>query len=115
MAISERWTERPVLIGGGLLLAASVWLARLWMSAPQIGTEDHVFQTVDALFTALTSRDTQRLADCEQRLHDYRDEGSLPDAAANSLDSIIKQARSGQWEPSAHRLYDFMLAQRRGS
>jgi len=113
--ISERLTGRPAMIGGGLVLVATVWIVRFWMSHPQIGTEEHVFQTVDALFTALNSRDSKRLADCEQRLHDYQEDGSLPDAAANSLESIIRQARSGQWEPSAHRLYDFMLAQRRGS
>jgi hypothetical protein len=95
----------------GVLLL--VFVVRWLMSPPQMGADEAVFNTVDALFTAVTSKDLKRLEDCESRLRSYQDEGKLPPAAAKTLDSIIKQARSGQWKPASERLYGFMYAQRR--
>ena len=84
-----------------------------WMAAPQIGTDEEVYKTVDALFTAVTSKDRTRLDDCEKRIRTYRDEKKLPPAASTRLEKILKQAQSGQWDTSAQTLYQFMLAQRR--
>jgi len=52
------------------------------------------------------------MEDCDRRLKTYREEGRISAAAAGSLDDIIQQARGGQWEPAAKRLYDFMRGQR---
>jgi hypothetical protein len=82
-------------------------------SPPQMGADEEVFRTVDALFTAVTSRDERRLGECEQRLHTYRDAGRLPAGAADYLDEVIARARSGRWESAAGRLYEFMKDQRR--
>jgi LuxR family maltose regulon positive regulatory protein len=79
----------------------------------EIGTDDEVFATVDALFTALTCRDDSRLDDCEERLLAFREAEQMPEKAADYLDAVIDQARSGEWEPAAKRLYDFMYRQRR--
>jgi hypothetical protein len=95
-----------VLIGG----------ARLWLgyrSPPQLPPSEEVFKSVDALFTAVTSRDESRLVACEQRLAKYKERGLLPAAAAKRLDRVISAARSGQWESAAQQLYAFMLGQRR--
>jgi len=80
---------------------------------PQIGADERVFHTVDALYTAVKSQDVARLADCERRLHTYRDAGALPAAAAARLDGMIGAAKSGRWQSAAESLYDFMLGQRR--
>ena len=101
------------IVLGILAVVAIVFLMQFLRSHPQVGADEEVFKTVDALFTALTSRDNQRLSDCEQRLQSYRDAGTLPSSAAKKLDGIIKQARAGEWEASVRKLYDFMLAQRR--
>ena len=95
-----------VVVGGAVLYH---YLSR----PPQMGTSEEAFNTVDALFTAVTARDEKRLGECEQRLHAYRDAGKLPANAAAALDAIIQKARNGAWQPAAERLYDFMLAQRR--
>jgi hypothetical protein len=84
-----------------------------WDRTPQIGTDEAVFKTVDALFTAVTSKDKKRLEQCATRLAEYRKAGQLPEASAELLDSIVTQARSGEWKPAAERLYDTMLSQRR--
>ena len=80
---------------------------------PQMGPDEEVFATVDALFTAVTARDEQRLGECEQRLREFKESGKLPSDAAAHLDGIMARARAGNWEPAAERLYDFMKAQRR--
>ena len=82
-------------------------------TSPQIGPNEEVFKTVDALFTALTTKDLQRLSDCESRLQADLESGALPSAAAKNLDGIIQRARAGKWDASADTLYQFILDQRR--
>ncbi len=95
-----------VLVGGYF---AYHWLRR----PPQMGNDPAVFETVDALYTAVREHDEPRVADCATRLQVFRDAGALPIAAGRKLDAVIAQARSGAWDKAAHQLYDFMLAQRR--
>jgi hypothetical protein len=71
-----------------------------------------VFKSVDALFTAVTSRHAQRLSQCKERLGVYRAEGRLPAAAAEFLEDVIRRAESGGWESAARRLYRFIEHQR---
>ncbi len=99
----------------GLSILLLILIVRHLRTPPQMGADEEVFKTVNALFTALTSKNTSRLDDCGKRLRDYREAGKLPETAAKSLDSIMKQAREGQWDPAARRLYEFMLVQRRDS
>src|SRR5436190_16261658 len=89
---------------GILIVVVSV---RVWFglrSQPQLPASDEVFKTVDALFTAVTARDEQRLAACEERLNRFLSGGDLPASAAKRLNSVIATARAGQWEPAAHKL-----------
>ena len=80
---------------------------------PQMGASEAVFDTVDALYTAVRNRDVRRVTECEARLAGYRASGELPPAAADELAGIVAKARAGGWEAAAERLYRFMLAQRR--
>jgi hypothetical protein len=113
MASSPEGDRKWVVAAGGLLAAIGiVWVIWSRSPPPQLKVDEQIFNTVDALFTALTSRDASRLADCERRLKAYHEAGRLSDAAALSLDAVIEQAQAGQWEPAARRLYDFMLGQR---
>src|SRR5262249_10160495 len=92
-----------------LLLWLFVWGNR----PPQMGADEDVFKTVDALFTAITAHDEKLLGQCDQRLHSYKNAGKLSVAATKYLNSVIQTARAGRWESAAERLYDFMMAQRR--
>jgi hypothetical protein len=80
---------------------------------PQMGPDEEVFNTVDALYTAVRNQDDQQLTACEVKLNGYREAGKLPTAAAESLAGIISKSRSGNWESAAKQLYDFMAAQKR--
>ncbi|MFO0918106.1 MAG: hypothetical protein U0872_07310 [Planctomycetaceae bacterium] len=105
--------RRTAIIAIGAMGVLAVCLV-LWsrLPPPLLGDDDDVVRTVDALFTALTSRNSTWIDDCEQRLHLLRDESRLPAASARFLDDTIAQAREGRWEPAAKRLYDFILRQR---
>ncbi len=96
---------------GGLLLLVCwfVW----WGRPPQIGPDQEAVKTVDALFTAFTSQNTTRVAECEERLHALKQAGRLPRPVADYLDGLITTARGGNWRRAAHKLFDFMQGQRR--
>lgn len=104
----------PLLaLGVVVAVAAGVVLFGLLSRPPQMGASEEVFHTVDALYTAVRNRDERRVGECERRLHGYREAGELPTPAADALDAVVRQTRSGEWEAAAERLYAFMLAQRR--
>jgi len=94
----------------GLAVLLVCWFIR-WRSPPQMGADEEVFKTVDALFTAVTARDEKLLGDCERRLHAYKEAGKLPANAADYLDGVIRQSQEGKWASAAERLYDFMREQ----
>ena len=112
MATTDR--NRVALIVLGVVAATRAIVLFLNLgSPPQMGADEEVFRTVDALFTAVTGRNEKQLAQCEQRLKGYSEAGRLPPKAARSLDGIIATARTGRWQPAAERLYDFMKVQKR--
>ncbi|HEX3148066.1 MAG TPA: hypothetical protein VHR66_08270 [Gemmataceae bacterium] len=78
---------------------------------PQIGTDEHAHKTVDALFTAITARNTERLNRVETQLIALQTSGQLPKEVMKELAKFIARARSGKWEPAAEQLYDFIRGQ----
>ena len=120
MAITEQATEtmnRNRVAGFallGLVAVAAVALAVAYFSRPpQMGPDEDVFNTVDALYTAVRLKDAAKVGQCEDRLRAYREAGKLPKESAEYLDRVIAKARDGRWETATERLYEFMLAQRR--
>ena len=106
--------RRKWLVGGLGLVAIVFLFLIVWrmLPPPQMKADEEVFKTVDALFTAVTSRDTVRLEECEKRLAIYRADGRTSDAVATKLDGIVKDARGGEWKPAAKKLYTFIMGQR---
>jgi hypothetical protein len=98
-------------LGAAALIAVA--FAIYWLRpTPQFGPDEDVLRTVDALFTAITGRSEKAVYQCEQRLHAYQEAGKLPLPAADALDGIISQAKSGGWAAAAQRLYAFISDQR---
>jgi hypothetical protein len=98
----------------GLVAVAVLGVAiAYWMRPPQMGADEDVFRSVDALYTAVRSRNEVQLSRCEERLRGYREAGKLPKKSADYLSRVIAKARSGRWEAATEELYEFMLAQRR--
>jgi len=101
-------------LGVVLIALATAALYFFWpRQTPQVGADEEAFRTLDALFTAVTSRNHDRLTSTETRLRNLREQGRLPAQAADRIDAIIADARTGQWQPAAERLYMFIKAQRR--
>jgi hypothetical protein len=98
-------------VAGAVLLLVGSWYA--WGGRPpQVGADKESIKVVDALYTAVTSHNPTRLAQCEERLHTLRDEGKMPRHTADYLDGLIGTARGGNWKGATHKLFDFMRAQR---
>lgn len=106
---------QQTLIAGGIV--AAIVLIGAWYYWPrtptQMGADEEVFTTVDALFTAVTAHDEKLLLQNEQRIKSLKDSGKLPEGAAAYLDGVIADARGGDWQPAAEDLYWFMKGQRR--
>jgi len=102
-----------LVVLGVLVLAGAGRLCLTFRAQPQLPPSEEVFKSVDALFTAVTSRDEQRLLACERRLNAFKEEGLIPAASSKRLESVIAMARAAEWESAARRLYDFMQGQRR--
>jgi hypothetical protein len=112
-AIASRRNKIGFIALAALAVLLSVVANFAFRSPPQIGTSEQVFNTVDALYTAVRNEDEKRLGECEQRLRGYRETGKLPADAADTLDAIIATARAAKWRVAAESLYGFMSGQRR--
>src|SRR5207248_10965835 len=99
--------KRRFFLGpAGAAPLAVLGLALAGCSKPQMGADEGVFKTVDALFTAVTARDAKQLDACDGRLKEFRRQGKLPGEAADYLDGVVARARDGRWESAAQKLYD---------
>ena len=78
----------------------------------QIGSDEEALKAVDALYTAVSTRRIELLDDCAARIEELHSTNKLPDAAFNQQKPLIAEARSGQWQTSLRKLYDFMRGQR---
>ena len=71
------------IAGLAVLAGLFIWW---WSRPPQMGADEEVSRTVDALFTAVTARDEKLLADCERRLLSLKNAEKLPPEASAYLD-----------------------------
>jgi hypothetical protein len=94
-----------VVLFATLLLAAGC-------GTPQVAGDPDCFKEVDALYTAVTSKNAKLLGESEARLRKLHAAGKLSDAGLRALEPIIARARGGDWRPAAEELYVFMRAQR---
>ena len=83
----------------------------LGCGGPPAVDSEAAMTTVDALYTALTSKRTDLLDQTETELKEFHSRQRLSDAAMNALESMISQARQGQWQPAAERLDSFIRRQ----
>lgn len=112
---SGRWSRQRIASALIACMAGSVLIAVVlyfrW-SPPQLSGDEAVFKTVDAMYTAIRSHDSARLAECEMRLDGYQQAGRLSEPARAHLRGVAADASRGGWDVAARTLYRFMLAQR---
>ena len=110
MTPSDRIAVGAVGLIASVAICVAAWV--LW-PVPQIGPDDDVMRSVDALFTAITSKSEKRLELCRAKLQAHEQAGKLPPPAASRLTAIVRRAQGGEWQPAAEALYSFIKAQRR--
>ena len=98
-----------LLLVGGVLLLTIPGCRRV----PQVLGDEAVFNEVDALYTAVTSKRRDLLSNCRERLSKLHQEQRLSQPGFNELCAVIKLAESDKWSDAAERLYAFMRAQRK--
>src|SRR5690349_12858947 len=80
-AIEKAASSKPRLYAvAAFALVAALGLGYwIWcmQPPPQMGADEEVFRTVDALYTAFTARDEKLLSDCEVRLRALHDAARL--------------------------------------
>ena len=89
----------------GLVVCVLVWGWTAWTGVPKFNASDEALKTIDALFTAINSRDEKRIATCKAQLEKHTQKGKLSPPAMLELKKCCEQATSGSWEEAAHRLY----------
>ncbi|WP_240907367.1 hypothetical protein [Paludisphaera rhizosphaerae] len=82
--------------------------------ASQIGADPDAFKAVDALYTAVSLREPDRVDRCVATLASLRDAGKIDGGPLEELEGIAAEAKSGSWEPAQSRLAQFMRGQTRG-
>ena len=80
---------------------------------PQLGDDERVLSAADALLTAVSSRDSKLLDQCEANINAMRQAGDLSEPAHEYLARIVTEARGGNWKSARERLVGMIRAQRR--
>ena len=100
-------TRRNYLLALGfavvLLGLFQAW--RWYATPPLLQASPDATKTLDALFTALTARDTAKLATCMKRIEVHFAEGKLSKKATNELRICHELAKAESWDEAAKRLY----------
>lgn len=100
--------------GCGLLLVLMMTACLSGCGGPvQVASDEECLKTVDALWTAVTSRRADLLRQTADNLHRLERSGQLPSGAHDQLNEIVREAESGEWPSAAQNLKWFMSGQRR--
>jgi hypothetical protein len=102
------------VIGTSTALALLSALALAGCGPTQIGPDPQAFKAVDALYTAISLREPDRVDACLAELRSLHQDGRLDEAAFDELVAMSGEAKGGAWESVQSRLASFMRGQRRG-
>lgn len=103
-------TKLWLIVVGVVVALVALWTLWPAKAPPPLATDPAVRETIDALFTAFTSRRVELLDDCEERLKKHHEAGRLSDPSRDYLEKLAAQARAGNWESSARQLYAYINA-----
>lgn len=109
---ANQWFSRRNALARILCLCSLTILAGCGR-VPQVLEDEAVFSELDALYTAVTTKRTDLLNDCKQRLTKLHEEKRLSDAGYTEIKAITDLADEASWTPAAERLYTFMRGQRK--
>ncbi len=99
-----RRTILPGRPGLGLVLTALLCLSGCGKPSEEARQNRRL---VDAVLTAVTTKNVKELEKCKGLLDKRRADGLLSDGNHKQLGAIIDQARSGKWAEAEEALYKF--------
>jgi hypothetical protein len=108
---SDGWILRR-LLAGAAMLGLCLFVCGCG-STPQVLDDEETYSTVDALWTAVTSKRTDLVDKTAARLASLHAEGKLSKEGLAALEQIIAQTRNNEWMPAAQDLKAFIQAQRK--
>lgn len=82
-------------------------------SPPQVFHEEQTYKTIDALWTALSTKRSDLLEATAADLNRLNAEGKLSPEGLAALSPILEKARRSEWQPAMVDLKAFIQGQRR--
>ena len=79
---------------------------------PQMGGNHECMTAADALWTAVTAKQSELLDHSAGEIERLHQEGQMPQEAYESLSGIIRTARAGEWSKARAALKIFIQGQR---
>jgi len=93
----------PFLVGAATICGCG--------KAPQIAGNEKSLKAADALLTAISAKSPSLLEQCEANLATLRAADELSQPAHDYLQSVIVEARSGEWVTARRRLVKLIKSQ----
>ena len=76
-------------------------------------TSEAGLKSLDALYTAVTSRKPELVDQCAKQVNRLEESGDLSGSAADTLEGVIQRAKAGDWQQSAEVLDRYIRLQTR--
>jgi hypothetical protein len=80
---------------------------------PQLGSDQQLWSTTDALWTAVSSRRSELVSKAAVKLEELNAVGALNDEAHKSLNEVIALTKAGDWAEARKDLRAFIEGQQR--
>lgn len=87
----------------GLLVGYQAW--SYYSTPPKLQASVDATKTLDSMFTALTARDSAKLAACMIRIEQHFAAGKLGRKATDQLRYCAELGNKGSWDKAAKHLY----------
>jgi hypothetical protein len=94
------------------MLLACVLIPTGCSRTPQMGGDEQCMKAADALWTAVTVKQSELLDHSAGEIERLHQEGKMPQEAYESLSGIISTARAGEWSKARAALKTFIRGQR---
>ncbi len=109
-AVARRAATRPRRVVA-LILAACLLFSGC-QRTPQLGGNEECLGAADALWTAVTAKDSELVNASEAKIKQLHTDGKLPAAAFEVLKGVIARTRAGDWDDARGDLKAFVRGQR---
>lgn len=99
------------IVAGTVVVLFAAWFAFWPKATPQLNQDPEVLSALDAVFTAINSRNSKELERLDKILVSHHEEGRINLDAHQRVQAISSVAKNGEWELAAEQLYSFIERQ----